>query len=182
MDRFIVDTNILVTAKNSEYGFDICPGFWDLLKKGFQSGRVVSHRLVRKEVLVGADELTEWVSELNESYFLDETEAEVKQYLEMCQWVKRNSYKETAIRDFESPGNADALLCAKAHVMGLVVVTLEVPSRSVSRVKIPDVCDAFDVRYLKTFEFVRELKAAFYLPSEHSLPEWEEPNLFSLPQ
>ena len=34
MKRYIIDSNILMNAKNFEYGFDICPGFWNLLQKG----------------------------------------------------------------------------------------------------------------------------------------------------
>lgn len=30
--RFLIDTNVFITASNQYYGFSFCPGFWDLLK------------------------------------------------------------------------------------------------------------------------------------------------------
>ena len=42
-----------------------------------------------------------------------------------------------------------------------VVVTHEVAARSKRKVKIPEVCMAFDVQYTTTFEMMRDLGARF---------------------
>lgn len=165
---FILDANVLMKAKNFEYAFDICPGFWELLERGFRHGCIESHEKVRDEIMAGNDNLKEWVADLQESYFPEATEAEVGKYLEMCQWAKERGYTPEAIREFESTEKADAMLCAKACVQKLTMVTLEKPDpKRLRKIKIPDVCVAFGVEAILTHDFVRELKAAFYLPENH---------------
>ncbi len=39
---YIIDSDVLISAKNSYYSFEICPGFWDSLIKHHQSGEVFS--------------------------------------------------------------------------------------------------------------------------------------------
>lgn len=48
--QFIIDSNILIESKRIDYGFDICPGFWDLLRKAFETGIVISHNKVLQEI------------------------------------------------------------------------------------------------------------------------------------
>ena len=56
---------------------------------------------------------------------------------------------------FEAPGKADAMLCAEAWESDLTLVTFEVRSNSPNEIKIPDVCDAFDIKCLDGFDFMR---------------------------
>ena len=39
---YLLDTNVLLQAKNLHYGFDFCPAFWDWLKKANTNGLVFS--------------------------------------------------------------------------------------------------------------------------------------------
>ncbi len=55
-------------------------------------------------------------------------------------------------------GSADGWLVAHAKTNGYVVVTMEQLSADARRrVPIPNVCNAFGVRYVNTFEMLREL-------------------------
>ena len=39
---YLVDSDVLLTAKNRYYGFDICPGFWKSLLEHHQGGHIFS--------------------------------------------------------------------------------------------------------------------------------------------
>lgn len=65
---FLVDSNILIEAKNRYYAFDIAPGFSTWLEYAHQQGSVCSIEAVRDEILEGDDELAEW-AERNASFF-----------------------------------------------------------------------------------------------------------------
>lgn len=59
----------------------------------------------------------------------------------------------------------DAWLIAFAIAKGCTVVTLEKrESHAKRRVPIPNVCEAFGVRYIDTFQLLRELQIRWELP------------------
>lgn len=167
--RFIVDSNIFIESKRVDYGFDICPGFWDLLRKGFDEGLIIGHNKVYKELSEVGDRLSEWIEELPRSCFPKETNKELSVYLKLCSWARRTGYKQSAIDRFCELDYADPWICAKAKVMGLILVTQEV-SQPLSRkdVKLPDACKAIDVPYCNKYAMLRELRASFVLDSAHS--------------
>ena len=47
---YVVDSDVLITAKNLYYAFDICPGFWRCLLHHHRRGRVFSIDPVRREL------------------------------------------------------------------------------------------------------------------------------------
>ncbi|MGP5660661.1 DUF4411 family protein [Corynebacterium falsenii] len=57
---FIIDSNELITAKNTYYGFDFAPGFWEWLDSSANRGVLGSIEAVRDELLQGTDELSDW--------------------------------------------------------------------------------------------------------------------------
>lgn len=63
MSLFVIDSDVLITAKNLYYGFDLCPGFWSWLIRQHEAGRVGSIDRVRNELLNGhpSDPLFQWV-------------------------------------------------------------------------------------------------------------------------
>ncbi len=69
-------------------------------------------------------------------------------------WVQNhNQYTPAAKAQFSSA--ADGWIIAYARVKGHVVVTHEQPAPgSKSKIKIPDVCDAFGMKYCNTFEML----------------------------
>ena len=38
--KFLLDSNVLITAHRLYYAFDICPGYWAALKAGHAAGRI----------------------------------------------------------------------------------------------------------------------------------------------
>ena len=86
-----------------------------------------------------------------------DTRKPLKLWFQAMGWVVGQAqFTDAAKREFAD--GADGWLIAYARVRGCVVVTREQPSRDVRRrVPIPNVCDAFGVAYLDTFEMLRRL-------------------------
>lgn len=64
---------------------------------------------------------------------------------------------------------ADPWLIAKAAVMNAVIVTHEAldPPNS-KKVKIPNICQVFDVSYVTTYQLLKQLEARFHLAPQIS--------------
>ena len=163
---YLVDSDVLITAKNRYYAFDICPGFWDVIVHHGRVGKVRSVDRVRSELLAGrkTEDLVLWVkNELSKGFFLDvdDDAAVVEAYTEIMLWVQRNTqYFDHAKAKFAAGADGWLVACAKVH--NAIVITNEEPSPYSKReIKIPDVCRAFNVPYKDTFFMLRNLAVRF---------------------
>lgn len=166
MSRYLIDSDVLITAKNSYYAFDLCPGFWSSLLARHQTQQVYSLDRNRLELLQGREDedLVIWVKESVPDGFFLETQGSdvVAAYTEVMLWVQRNGqYFDGAKAKFAT--GADGWLVAYARTNGFVVVTLE-QSRPESRnqVKLPDVCAQFGVPYENVFSMLRTLQVQYH--------------------
>lgn len=160
---FVVDSNILIQAKNSYYAFDVCRGFWNSLVRNTSEGRVVTIQGVVDEILVGSDELSEWVdSKFPNDGIKDESDSSTQQsYAAIIDWVESSTQFTRAAKD-EYARVADGWLIAFAHAHGYTIVTHEVHDPNIKRrVPIPNVCNRFDVPYINTFQMLRVLSVSF---------------------
>jgi predicted nucleic acid-binding protein len=159
--KFLLDSNVLITAHRSYYAFDICPGFWEAVKAGHAAGRVYSTQRVLDELRRGADVLVDWVeNELQEGFFLDDSSAVViSEYAPMMQWVQSRDYHTSAKTKFAS--DADGWLVATAKHSGHILVTHETRNDAKARVPMPNVCEHFGVNYCNTYEMLRALACSF---------------------
>jgi hypothetical protein len=162
---YIIDSDVLITAKNSYYAFDLCPGFWDSLLAQHRDGQVFSLDRNRQELLQGRDDdnLVKWVHDVvPNNFFLSCNNAEVvATYTEVMLWVQRNpQYFDSAKAKFAT--GADGWLVAYAKVNGCIVVTLE-ESRPEARsqIKLPDVCFQFGVVPQDVFTMLRALSVQY---------------------
>ena len=168
--EFIIDSNILIESHRVDYGFDICPGFWELMSRAFKSGIVLSHQKVLNELRKSNDELSKWAKGMPKTCFPGETEQEFAVYHDLCAWAANQQYKQPAIVRFCDVDYADPWICAKAKVMGLTLVTQEV-SAPYSRkdIKLPDACGSVDVPCINKYELLRRLSARFVLDDDRCL-------------
>lgn len=65
---YLLDANVLIQAKNTHYGFDFCPGFWDWIDAANRNQRVFGIEKVRDELLGGADELAQWATQRGQQF------------------------------------------------------------------------------------------------------------------
>lgn len=163
--RYLVDSDVLITAKNRYYAFDICPGFWEFLLHQNREGRVFSVDRVRNELLAGTktEDLVKWVrNDVPEEFFLAvDTDEVARVYMDIMMWVQRHpNYLDHAKAKFAT--GADGWLVAYAQTHGAIVVTNEQPAPASKKdVKLPDVCQEFTVPWENTFAMLRALKAQF---------------------
>lgn len=155
---YLIDTNVLIEAKNRYYAFDIAPGFWAWLDRAHASGLACSIDAVRDELLMGSDELATWAHDHGD-FFRSVDQVATQQFADLTTWAASRSYTPAAIANFTG-NNADYLLVAYARAHTHVVVTHELPqSNSTARVLIPDACVAMGVSYANTFDMLRRTSA-----------------------
>lgn len=160
---YVLDANVFIEAKRRYYAFDLCPGFWNFLIQHEQACRLLSVRPVWKELMDYKDELSDWVSEKipQECFASCETEEVAEAYARLIAWVFGEKQFSQAAKD-EFAREPDGWLIAYALAYGHTVVTHEVYAPDVKkRVPIPNVCRAFGIRHVDTFEMLRALAVRF---------------------
>lgn len=160
----MLDANVFIEAKNFYYRFDTFPGFWKWLDAEQAKGHIGSIQPICDELLKGNDELATWIKDRKDSgWFLPVDDIETQQNLaKIASWVMSKPFKEAAKAEFL--GGGDPWLIAKAKVLGATVVTQETfDAQSRKNVKIPNVCHAFTVPYINTFDLLRQTGATFTL-------------------
>jgi hypothetical protein len=167
MTTYLLDTNVFIQAKNVHYGFDFCPAFWDWIDEAPAAGSVYSIESVRTELLAVSDELTDWAAARPDGFFLSPTAATVPSLQATSAWAASAGYDPSAVSIFLQI--ADYYLVAQAHQLSYTVVTNEVVSPSVKRIKIPNACLGLDVRYVTPFTMLRAEKARFVLQQPPAL-------------
>lgn len=159
--RYIIDSDVLITAKNVYYAFDICPGFWKSLIHHHREGRLFSIDRVRSELLAGrkTEDLVRWVrDDLPGAFFLEvDSDAVTNAFTEIMVWVQRHQTCFDYAKAKFATG-ADGWLVAYARVHGAIVITNEQPAPgSRKEIKLPDVCDQFAVKRENTFSMLRAM-------------------------
>lgn len=158
-ERYVLDANAFIQAKRRFYAFDFCPGYWRALKWYQQQGRLGSVDHVKTELLKGADDLAQWVTDEfpTEGFSQTSTSAIAAVYSQMLGRVMAQpQFFDSAKAEFQQV--ADGWLAAYAKANGHVVVTLEEFDPFIrKKVPLPNVCRAFDVATITPFEMLRRL-------------------------
>jgi hypothetical protein len=159
---YVLDANVFIEAHKRYYAFDICPGYWTALLDRHKGGHIRSIDRVRVEMLSQGDALSDWIKLVPGSFFAATSDsAVVAAFGSMMTWVQgQTQYLPVAKADFARV--ADGWLAAYAQKQGLTVVTDEVANPAARRrVPIPNLCDAFGVKWINTFGLLRALSVAF---------------------
>jgi len=170
---YLMDSNSFIEPFNNYYSLEYVPGFWDALIREHQRGNIFSINAIKNEVTKKEDGLKQWLESPNlpKSFFLDEDEPALKTYESIIAWTRSHSLFTPQNQQLFASG-ADGILVAYAKVHGMVVVTQEKPAASnTTKVKIPNVCEQFDVQHVNVVEMLQALNVRFILdgPSRHDL-------------
>ncbi len=158
MERFLLDANVFINAARDYYPFDLVPGFWACLQEHAATKRLQSIDRVRDELLRCKDDLADWAKSTFAGAFESTADPDVlATFAQIMTWVEsQNQFMDAAKGQFADC--ADGWIVSYAKVNGLTVVTHEVYSREIRRkVPIPNVCRAFNVRYINTWAMLRAL-------------------------
>ena len=167
MSKYIVDSNFFIQAHRSIYPLDIVQSFWLKVKSLSQNSTIVSIDKVKKEIYDNSsheDELKLWcVDNLPNDFFIN-TDTVLQNYILIVNWTNSMSHHFTpnAIQEFLETDLADPWLIAFAMSNNWTIVTYEKsqPERR-NRIKIPEVCNQFNVRNIDTIQMFRELNESF---------------------
>ena len=159
---YLLDTNVFIEARNRHYGFDFCPAFWEWLILKNAEGILYSIEQVSDEIKADDTDLHAWKTALPKGFFLATNANHTEAFGKVSTWAQGQKYTDAAKDDFLS--KADYFLVGHALQGNHVVVTHERPSNSVKMIKIPDACVGLDVKYVSTYEMLRNEKAKFVLP------------------
>lgn len=163
---YLIDSDVLISAKNSYYAFSICPGFWDSLLHAHSTGMVHSIDRVNQELLLGRndDDLVQRVNrDVPAEFFSSSDGREVADaFADIMLWVTRHGqYYDEAKSKFAS--GADGWLVAHGMATGKTVVTNESPRpESRNQIKLPDVCNAFQVEFDDTFSMLHKIGMQYH--------------------
>jgi hypothetical protein len=158
---YILDANVFIEAARRYYAFDLGTKFWDILLNHANEGTIESiDHILKQDLDKGKDELARWANSTFIHAFRSTDEEDViESYRRIMTWVLgQPQYTDAAKAEFAK--EPDGWLVAYALAKGRVVVTQEVSApEAKNRVKIPNVCDAFQILCIDTFRMLRELGA-----------------------
>ncbi|PSR05219.1 MAG: DUF4411 domain-containing protein [Bacteroidetes bacterium SW_11_45_7] len=164
MPAYLLDSNFFIQAYRIHYPFDVVPGFWTKVSELARHNKICSIDKVMDEIYNNEDELKRWCQQNLPDDFFKSTGNIAESYADVVRWAysHRDHYKQTALDDFLSDDVADAWLVAYAYAYNHVIVTQEIPEPAgKSKIKIPDACQPFTVRYIDKISLFRELNEQF---------------------
>ncbi len=160
MTRYLIDSNVLIQAKNFHYKIEFCDGFWDWISVAHENKLVYSIKKVKSELFEGKkdDPARMWAEEMPTTFFLeDEKDVPLMQhYGSVITAVNGSSkYLQTAKNVFSDYKRADAFLIAAGLRYNATIVTHEKgnPNQK-NRVPIPDGAQLVGVDTLTIFELL----------------------------
>lgn len=166
-EKYLLDANVFIQAKRNYYPFDICPGYWDALCWHQKNGVILSIDKIWDELERGGDEIFTWAKDsFGKGSFVDSSISS-EMYSSMVEWVQNQAHFKTAAKA-EFAAVADGWLVALAKTEDYILVTQEVFDPLIQKkVPIPNVCEAFGVRYISTYDLLRNLGVVL---------NWHSPN------
>lgn len=152
---YLLDANVLITAKNQYYEFGRVDQYWEWLAFQGEQGHVKIPIEIYEEITVGKDDLAAWAKANKEALLLEE-EVDVG----LVQHVTSAGYApDLTDIELEAVGRDPFLIAyALVDVENRTVVTGEVRSNKQRQNRpIPSVCDTLGVKSCDQFAFGRSL-------------------------
>jgi hypothetical protein len=157
---FLIDANVLITAKNTYYPLEHIPQFWDwLINKGYE-GEIKMPREIYDEVANYSDDLADWIKgEDAKSALLLEEDADLR----LVQQALRHGYQSNDAKFTDSElikVGRDAFLVGYGLADNKrTIVTKEVTKRTrrLGSTRLPDACDDCAVSWCDDFTMYRAL-------------------------
>ena len=113
------------------------------------------------ELLAGADELAAWADVQGDAFFVPTDASVLAAAPAVSAWVVQQEFEPAAVNTFLQV--ADFWLIASALAGRHTVVTHEVPSPTLKRIKIPNVCVGLDIDFVNPYQMLRREQARFVL-------------------
>lgn len=164
MTPFIVDTNFFIQAFHAHYPMDVVPSFWSKVEDLANQNLIISVDKVQAELSQHENDLKDWCDNVLPADFFKDTFSVLSAYSQLARWATSPTvqYTTQAINQFLDINEADAWIVSYGLAQSLGVVTYEQSAPlSKKRIKIPDVCNVFNVPCLHPIEMFRRLRVTF---------------------
>jgi hypothetical protein len=152
---YLLDANVLIRAHEDYYGIDQVPQFWNWLLTTAAAGAVKMPFEIHDEIAISTGPLKDWITQgkVKSALILDE---ETDQGL-LNQVIEQGYAPDLNDSELEKIGRDPFLVAYGMMGADRVVVTKEVsrPSKTRANRKLPDVCNAFSVSWMKDFDFFK---------------------------
>ncbi len=123
------------------------------------SDKIIIIEEVQKELMRSKDLLTDWYTSQSSNFTVLRIPSQevIESYKKIINSINENDeYKQSAKEEFASI--ADSWLCAYALAYGETIVTLEKYQAGIkNRIKIPNVCEEFGIKYIDLLQFMRDI-------------------------
>jgi hypothetical protein len=162
---FIIDSNVLIEPHKTYYSFDFVPEFWNFIEQGITANKIIILDMVYDEITTGIDALSLWLKNIQGLEPLNHrARGFIEHYADILNFIQTSGfYKTDALRSWSVPSVADPFLIAVAIHNHYTVITGEKPNTGLNRtnpspkVKIPDICARFDVKWNDLFYMLTQL-------------------------
>ncbi len=156
---YCLDSNVLIEAWQKYYSPKFCPDYWAVLNKFGAEGRIFIPEMVYEEITRTEDDLSQW---------LKASEIPIRKIEQAVTECLQNIYSQNPLHKFlvdntKARSLADPWVIAHAMHEKATVVTKEekVTALSSKRIKIPNVCDNMEVKWINDFQLIEKLNINF---------------------
>ena len=150
-----LDSNVFIEGRKGPYGFDLAPRFWNILEEMVHDGRLACPALVYSELQGVSDDLATWVRDHKNSGMFVDPDVSVQKKFQIISTYTTEHYPDNLPRK-RFLDRADPWTIAHAMAKGGTVVTLEKINKArSSKVKIPNVCEHFNIPCVDTYQMLR---------------------------
>lgn len=157
IQRYCLDTSVLINGWQKRYHPDVFPALWNRLHELISNRSVFSCEEVYLEIQAKDDALFEWVKTRKSAFLSPDDKVLAEMQVVM-----------TRFQNFAAKGGslnrADPWIVAQARVSGAIVVTDEQKvekQKPTKPPKLPNVCEAMDVKWMTPIEFLSAAKMKF---------------------
>lgn len=165
LDKFIVDSNALITPFRQYYPFDLAGSFWNQMEDALKCENVILLDVVVSELTRFEDDLSDWLKSIDDlSITTVKTPEIIQRYGEVLIYLQESDrYQEAALRSWANMQVADPWLIAAAIETNAVIITDEKSAGPITaghpskNAKIPDVAEHFNVQCENLFYFMRKM-------------------------
>lgn len=158
--RYLLDSDVLISAKSVYYRPGFCQAFWRWLDDSQAANLICSIDKVRDELFNGDDDdpLVQWATQKEAMGFFLDTRGLMGKFGEVSNWAmsRQPTYRPAGLQKFLRASAADAWLVAFAANFAneYTIVTNELGVPEGRRdVKLPDAAAAFGVPTVSLFDF-----------------------------
>ena len=158
-NKYCLDANVLIQAWQKYYNPRFSPDYWNILIELGKQDKIFIPELVYEEITRTEDKLSRW---------LKASKIPIKKITEpvtIClqKIYSANPVHKNLVDNINGRSLADPWVIAHSIFENAIVVTKEekITALNSKRIRIPNVCDNMDVRWINDFQFIDELDIKF---------------------